>query len=74
MREVKRTFTFWKIIKEPPKWVEAAHERWKDKLPTAPYNMTKHFVGKNHIYKVIHGMLEQGQAPVLNWYIKKKIV
>lgn len=62
----------WSEIKEPPKWVWKAYFRWERRLPTRPYNMTKHFVGKTFIYRVRHGMGPQGYAPVIGWYKQKK--
>jgi len=57
---------------EVPEWVSKAYWRWWRRLPTKPYNMTKHFVGKTFVYKVVHGMGPQGVAPILGWYKKKK--
>jgi len=71
-KEIKRTFTFWHKINKPPKWVLRAHKKWKMKLPTHPYDMKKVFVGKNHLYKVVHGTGAQGEAPILGWYKKKR--
>ena len=73
LKEVRKNLTFWILIKRPPRWVLKAHHKWKDKLPSQPYDMTKHFVGKNHIYKVRHGTGRQGEAPIIGWYVKKRI-
>lgn len=61
----------WRKINYPPSWVKKAHEKWKRKLPTHPYNMRKVFVGKTFLYKVKHGQGMQGEAPA-RWYIKKR--
>lgn len=58
----------WEKIEEPPKWVLKAYDRWERRLPTHPYNMTKHFKGKTFVYRVKHGMGEQGSAPIIGWY------
>ena len=71
-KEVRRTLTFWIPISEPPDWVWKAYNRWCDGLSARPYGMTKHFVGKNNIYRVYCEMV--GQGPVLeHWYRKKRI-
>lgn len=72
-KDIKRLFTFWAPIDKPPKWVWKAYVRWERKLPTHPYNMVKVFVGRNHLYKVVHGMGAQGEAPIIGLYIKKRI-
>lgn len=40
----------WEKIDNPPKWVLKAYQKWERRLPTHPYNMTKHFVGKTFVY------------------------
>lgn len=69
---IKAFLEGWREIKDPPKWVWKAYHRWERKLPTHPYNMTKHFVGKNYIFRIRHGIGMQGEAPIIGWYVKKK--
>mgnify|MGYP001560531294 CR=1 FL=1 len=71
-RDIKRTFIFWIPIRNPPKWVWKVYNNWERKLQTHPYDMTKHFVGKNYIYKVFCETIEQGRVE-LHWYRKKRI-
>jgi len=65
-------FEGWEKIneKDVPEWVNKAYWKWDRKLPTHPYNMTKHFVGKTFVYRVRHGMGAQGEAPIIGWYRK----
>jgi len=60
----------WQKIEELPDWVSTAYNRWESRLNTHPYNMNKHFVGKEYIYRIKHGMGEQGEAPIIGWYKK----
>lgn len=73
LKGIKAIIEGWRKIKNPPKWVWKAYGKWESKLPTHPYNMTKHFVGKNFVYRVRHGMGNQGEAPIIGWYRKKKL-
>lgn len=78
-REIKRTFTFWRPIKKPPRWIEkrinsivsAAASRPVDKKGQSIY-FKKHFVGKNYIYKVAAENAGQGNATV-RYFRKKRI-
>lgn len=72
-RNIKRGFVFWLPINNPPGWVLKAYDRWERRLPTHPYDMTKHFVGENHIYRVKHGSRLQGEAQIIGWWKKKRI-
>ena len=72
LESIKAFFESWEKIDSPPKWVLKAYSKWEGKLPTHPYNMTKHFVGKTFVYKVRHGMERQGEAPIIGWYKKLK--
>ncbi len=65
-------FGDWERIKSLPSWVLRAYGKWQSKLPTHPYNMTKHFVGYHFVYKVRHSMGGQGKAPILGWYKKSR--
>ncbi len=60
-KEIKRSLNFWIPISKPPRWVWEAYKKWERPRPH-PYYVVKYFVGKNHIYKVVHGMEGQGQA------------
>jgi len=71
-REIIRLFTFWESIDEPPSWVRNAFERYARRLPTHPYDVIKHYVGKNHIYKVYCETIRQGQIKE-HWYVKQRI-
>lgn len=70
IKSIKAKLEGWKKIDNPPEWVQEAYNKWKRKLSTHPYNMTKHFVGKSFIYRVRHGIGSQGQAPIIAWYKK----
>lgn len=72
LKEIRRSFTFWMPIEDPPRWVRKAYDRWEEKLLTHAYGMVKHFVGKNYIYKVYCETVGQGQVE-LHWYRKKRI-
>ena len=69
---IKAWLEGWERISEKkvPRWVWKVYKKWEGRLPTHPYNMTKHFVGKTFIYRVRHGMENQGEAPILGWYRK----
>ncbi|MEX0920047.1 MAG: hypothetical protein WDZ69_00510 [Candidatus Pacearchaeota archaeon] len=67
---IKAILEGWERIDNPPEWVLKAYYEWERKLPTHPYNMTKHFVGRTFVYRVRHGMGAQGEAPILGWYKK----
>jgi len=69
-KSIKAFLEGWRRLDSPPKWVLRSYQRWERKLPTHPYNMTKHFVGKTFIYRVRHGMGAQGEAPIIGWYRK----
>tara|TARA_Y100000310_G_scaffold289466_1_gene315868 strand:- start:3224 stop:3451 length:228 start_codon:yes stop_codon:yes gene_type:complete len=69
---IKASLEGWKEIDEPPKWVLKAYYKWESRLGVHPYNLTKHFFGKNFVYRVRHGMGNQGEAPIIGWYKKKK--
>jgi hypothetical protein len=71
-KSIKAILEGWERINNPPEWVLEAYYRWKRKLRTHPYNMTKHFVGKTFVYRVRHGMGAQGEAPIIGWYKKIK--
>lgn len=73
LKKLRRKLTFFVPIKEPPKWVWKAYDRWKEKIATHPYDMVKHFVGKHYIYKVTHGTGCQGEAPITGWYKKRRV-
>ena len=72
IKEVIKLFTFWIPIKEPPKWVWKAFNKWERRLPTHPYDMVKIFVGKRHVYKFYGETIGQGQVEY-HWYIKPRI-
>ena len=72
LNTIKAKLEGWRKMEHPPKWVEKAYIKWVGKLPTHPYNMTKHFKGKTFIYRVRHGMGAQGEAPIIGWYKKKR--
>ena len=71
---IKSRLEGWRKIDESklPGWIGKAYSTWERKLPTHPYNMTKHFVGKTFVYRVRHGIGAQGEAPVIGWYRKKR--
>ena len=74
LKSIKAIFEGWERIdkKDIPDWVDKAYWKWWEKLPIKPYYMTKHFVGKTFVYRVRHGQAEQGSAPILGWYRKKR--
>lgn len=71
-RRIKLYFKGYDRIENPPKWVLKAYNKWKGKLETHPYNKTKNFVGKNYVYKVIHEIGLQGEAPIIAWYKRRR--
>ena len=73
-KSIRAFFEGWEKIdeKDVPKWVGKAYFKWERRLPTHPYNMTKHFAGNTFVYRVRHGMGMQGEAPIIAWYVKKK--
>lgn len=71
-KSIKAILEGWEKIDSSPEWVWKAYNKWERKLPTHPYNITKHFVGKTFIYRVRHGMGTQGEAPIIGWYRKLK--
>lgn len=73
LKGIRKSLTFYIPIKEPPKWVLGAYDKWAERLSTHPYCVVKHFVGKHYIYKVVHGQGAQGEAPIIGWYKKKRI-
>ena len=71
-REIKRKFTFWERVDDVPKWVHSAAERWESKLAHRPYDLTKHFVGRNFIWRIYYRTIEQGRVSE-EYYRKKRI-
>jgi hypothetical protein len=74
-REIKRSLTFWHEINYPPPWVRKAYLKWLksyERRHGNPYDVTKYFWGRNHIYKVFHETLGQGSIAE-HWYVKKRI-
>jgi len=69
---IKAILEGWRRIdeKDLPKWIDKAYNKWEGRLPTHPYHMTKHFVGKTFVYRVRHGCGRQGEAPIIGWYKK----
>ena len=72
LKTIQAKIEGWKKINNPPEWVRKAYYKWNKKLPTHPYNITKHFVGKTFVYRVRHGIGSQGEAPIIGWYMKKR--
>jgi len=59
-------------IKKLPKWAWVYYRKWERRLPTHPYNMICYIKGKHMVYKVVHGMGAQGEAPIIGIYARKR--
>ena len=76
LKEVIRTATFWMPTSNPPRWVKRASEKYERAFERRyghrPYDIIKHFRGKNRLYKVFYECVAQGQIED-KWYWKPRI-
>ena len=78
IKEIRRTLTFWKSIKEPPYWVQKAYQTKIKRIPTDMHAYLDekvyyiYFKEKHYIYSVAHNM-GQGGSIFVSWYKKKRI-
>jgi len=61
----------WAEIKHLPNWADKLYWKWRNKFSIPPYDTKKHFVGKNHIYKIKSETHGQGNE-YLFYYVKRK--
>jgi len=54
-----------------PSWVKKAEQRFYKRCAPRPYWVTKHFVGKNNVYKVYYESYSQGQC-IPQFWVKKR--
>jgi hypothetical protein len=76
LREIRRSLTYWRKIKNPPNWVKKATDRYEmsymKKYRQSPYDKVTYFTGKNWLYKAYFETIEQGRY-VAHYYKKKRI-